>query len=215
LNLSGAISVADSAPPLPFSLSGTTMTIFGAPVPLFFVSPGQINFQVPWILSNGPVQAPLIITVGQLSQTITVTVAPFAPGLFTTNSQGSGQASALIAGTAIIPAPAGTFPNSRPTTKGEFISLFCTGLGNVSHRPGAGSPSPSNPSGLALTLTPPTVTIGNVPATNIPFSGLAPGFVGLYQVNVQIPDTTPTGDAVPVVLSIGGIKSNTATIAVQ
>jgi uncharacterized protein (TIGR03437 family) len=47
------------------------------------------------------------------------------------------------------------------------------------------------------------------------FSGLAPGYVGLYQVNVQIPDTAPSGDAVPVILGIGGVTANTVTIAVQ
>jgi len=213
VNLSGGVSVADVAPPLPFSLNGTTMTIAGSPVPLFFVSPGQINFQVPWIISNNPVQAQLVITVGQLSQSMTVTIAPFGPGIFTTNSQGKGQASALIAGTATIPAPTGAFGDSRPVKAGEFISLYCTGLGNVSRRPAAGNPSPSTQ--LALTLTPPTVTIGGVNAPNIPFAGLAPGFVGLYQVNVQVPTGTPTGDAIPVQLSIGGLASNTATIAVQ
>ncbi|HYL76814.1 MAG TPA: hypothetical protein VEU96_21540 [Bryobacteraceae bacterium] len=213
VNLGSGVSIADVAPPLPFSLGGTTMLIANAPVPLFFVSPGQINFQVPWILSNGPVQVPLNIALGQLNQTITVVITPFAPGLFTTNSQGTGQASALIAGTGTIVAPVGAFQDSRPAQKGEFVSLYCTGLGNVTRRPSAGSPSPST--NLAFTLTSPNVTVGGVNVTSIPFSGLAPGFVGLYQVNIQIPDTAPSGDAVDVVLTIGGVKSNTATIAVQ
>ena len=58
------------------------------------------------------------------------------------------------------------------------------------------------------------VTIGGVSAPAI-FSGLSPGFVGLYQVNVQVPLNAPVGNAVPVVLSIGGAASNTVTIAVQ
>ena len=49
----------------------------------------------------------------------------------------------------------------------------------------------------------------------VSFSGLAPNFVGLYQVNVQIPPDAPTGDAVPLTLSVGGISSNSVTIAVQ
>ena len=60
----------------------------------------------------------------------------------------------------------------------------------------------------------PTVTIGGVSAT-VSFSGLAPGFVGLYQVNVTVPDNAPMGDAVPVILNIGGATSNTVTIAVR
>jgi uncharacterized protein (TIGR03437 family) len=67
---------------------------------------------------------------------------------------------------------------------------------------------------LSRTQTQPTVTIGGVTAV-VQFSGLAPGFAGLYQVNVQIPQGVPTGDAVPILVTIGGVPSNPATIAVQ
>jgi uncharacterized protein (TIGR03437 family) len=75
--------------------------------------------------------------------------------------------------------------------------------------------SPSNPP--AATLTQPAVTLAG-PALDPPallvFAGLAPGFVGLYQVNFQIPNTAPSGDAIPVTLTIGGFTSNTATTAI-
>jgi uncharacterized protein (TIGR03437 family) len=67
---------------------------------------------------------------------------------------------------------------------------------------------------LLRTVVTPSVTIGGFPAA-VDFSGLAPGFVGLYQVNAQIPANAPSGNEVPVVLSIGGVASNTVTIAVQ
>ena len=63
-------------------------------------------------------------------------------------------------------------------------------------------------------MTDPTVTIGGM-AADVVFSGLAPGFVGLYQVNVQVPAEASTGDEVEVVLTIGGVTSNTVTVAVQ
>jgi uncharacterized protein (TIGR03437 family) len=211
-NLASVIAVADVAPPLPFSLGGTTMTVAGNPVPFFFVSPGQINFQVPFVTISGPTQVPVTINAGLLSGSSTLTLTPYSPALFTTNQGGTGQAAALISGTASIAAPAGAFPGSRPAKKGEFVSLYGTGLGDVRNRPALGSPSPSSP--LATTLATPTVTVGGVPAT-VSFSGLAPGFVGEYQVNIQVPDNAPTGDAVAVVVSIGGLNSNTATIAVQ
>ena len=94
---------------------------------------------------------------------------------------------------------------------GEYISIYCTGLGDVTSRPSLGSPSSTTV--LATTLASPTVMIGGVPA-DVSFSGLAPAFVGLYQVNVQVPATAPTGPAIPIVLSIGGAASNTATVAV-
>ena len=90
--------------------------------------------------------------------------------------------------------------------------MFCTGLGEVTNRPAGGAPAPSNP--LSITTTTPKVTIGGVPAP-VTFSGLAPGFVGLYQVNAQVPENAATGDAVPLILTIGGATSNTVTVAVR
>ena len=212
VNLAHETAAADIAPPLPFSLAGTTITIGGNPVPLFFVSPGQINFQVPFLGLTRTTQVPLTITQGALSTTISVAVSSVAPALFTTNQAGTGQASALIAGTASIAAPAGMFPGSRPARKGESVSLFATGLGDVRNRPDLGSPSPGNP--LATTLLNASVNIGDVPA-RVLFSGLAPGFVGLYQVNVDVPATAPSGPSVPVSLTIGGATANPATIAIE
>ena len=212
LNLAADRIIADSPPPLPATLGDTSLNLEGNNAPLFFISAGQINFQVPNLGFTRNQPAKLVITHGNLSSTITVMVGPYAPALFTTNAQGTGQGSILIAGTASLAAPAGKFPGSRPVKKGEFISIYCTGLGDVRRRPGLGQPSPSNP--LSTTLTTPDVTIGTASATVL-FSGLAPGFVGLYQVNVQIPDTAPSGDTVNVSLTIGGVTSNTATIAIE
>ncbi|MDE3166847.1 MAG: hypothetical protein KGN36_13660 [Acidobacteriota bacterium] len=211
-NLASAIASADAGPPLPLTLGDTTLTLSGSSVPLFFVSPGQINFQVPLIsTSSGTVSLPLTITQGARSTTITVQVRPFSPALFTANAQGTGQASTVIAGTATLAAPADQYPGARPAKPGEYLSIYCTGLGDVSNRPVLGAASPSDP--LSQTLTPPAVTIGGVNAP-VTFSGLAPGFVGLYQINVQVPDGIAPGGAVPLTVTIGGVASNTATIAV-
>jgi uncharacterized protein (TIGR03437 family) len=210
-NLAGTTALAESAPPLPFMLGGTNLTLQGSPVALFFVSPLQINFQVPFIPIFGTSQTTLTVTQGQLTNTLNITLVPYAPALFTTNSQGTGQAAALNSSSTLA-APTGAFPGSRPARRGEIVAIYCTGLGNVSNAPDPGAPSPSNP--LAHTLATPTVTVGGQPAT-VPFSGLAPGFVGLNQVNIQIPSSAPSGSAIPLVLTIGGVPSNTATIAVQ
>ncbi len=103
-------------------------------------------------------------------------------------------------------------PGSRPVNHGEFLSIFCAGLGDVTNRPATGAAALGNP--LSTTIANPTVTIGEVPAA-VSFSGLAPGFVGLYQVNVEVPSNAPTGEAVEVGLTIGGVASNTVTIAIQ
>ncbi|HEY6391000.1 MAG TPA: IPT/TIG domain-containing protein, partial [Bryobacteraceae bacterium] len=211
-NLSGSVSAADFAPPLPVTLNGTSITIAGTATPLLYVSPGQINLQVPWFVISGPSTGTLTVNQGQLNASINVVLTPFAPALFTTNSGGSGQAAALINNTATLVAPAGAFPGSRPAAKGEFIQLYCTGLGDVTNRPLTGAAATDSP--LSMTASPATVTIGSVSVTPV-FSGLSPGFVGLYQVNLQVPQNAPSGPAVPVVLTIGGVASNTATIAIQ
>jgi uncharacterized protein (TIGR03437 family) len=209
-NLSSAKILAGA--PLPLLLGGTSMTVANSPAPLFYVSPLQVNFQVPWIAISKPTQFPLQITQGESFTTITVTLTPYAPALFTTNGQGNGQASAIISNTRSLAAPTGAYPGSRPAKKGEFVLLYCTGLGAVTNQPAAGDVSPSNPP--ATTVATPTLTLGGS-SVPVSFSGLAPGFVGLYQVNFQIPTNATSGNAITIVLSVGGATSNTATIAIQ
>lgn len=200
--------------PLPTSLGGLSIQINGILAPLFFVSPTQVNFQFPWEL-RGQLQVTIIITVnGQTSAPQTVTLAPVAPALFSLNNRGSGQGAIKISNTSIFAAPQGSIPGTepRPARRGEFVTIYCTGLGDVRNRPATGAPASSNP--LSTTLVTPTVTIGGIAAT-VNFSGLAPGFVGLYQVDVQVPENAPTSDVTPVTLAIGGVSLNTVTMAVQ
>jgi uncharacterized protein (TIGR03437 family) len=210
-NFAPVVAVA-GAPPLPFTMQGATIAIGGAIAPLFFVSPGQMNFQVPLIVSSAPVTVTLTVVQGAQVTSVPVVIRPYSPSLFTTNAQGMGQASAVIAGTATLAAPAGTTSDSRPAKAGDFLSIYCTGLGDVTNRPGVGNPAGSSP--LSQTIATPSVTIGGVQAP-VQFSGLAPGFVGLYQVNVQVPAGVTVGDNVPLTLTIGGAVSNKATIAVS
>ena len=209
VNLAGQTATADANPPLPITLGGSTLFVGTRAVPLFYVSQGQISFQVPTLPPGNQI---LTITQGVQSTNILIQLTPYAPAIFTTNQQGSGQAAVLIANTASIAAPVGAFPGSRPAHTGEYISIYCTGLGSVTNQPPDGSPAPATP--LAATPVKPVVTIGGVAATVI-FSGLAPGYVGLYQVNVQVPGNAPTGANVPIAMKMGTVISNTAGIAVD
>jgi len=146
------------------------------------------------------------------SAPLPVSVAVAAPALFTTDGSGTGQGAILIAGPEVLAAPVGKFSGSRPVRRRESIEIYGTGLGPVSRIQGNGTPKPPT-TAPAITQTP-LVTIGGVPAT-VSFSGLTGGAVGLYQVNVQVPDGAPAGDAVPVVVKIGGAASNTVTLAVS
>jgi uncharacterized protein (TIGR03437 family) len=209
-NLASGTIVA-SGGTLPFTLGNASMTMNTALVPFFFVSPGQVNVQVPWGI--GGATATIHHSVGNFtSPPVSVSLATVAPALFATNSRGTGQGSILIAGTAFIAAPDGAFPGSRPAQHGEFIEIYCTGLGAVKSVVLTGAPAPGNPP--VETRATPTVMIGGVSA-EVTFSGLTPGAVGLYQVDLKIPDTAPTGDAISVELAINGIKGNTVTMAIQ
>jgi uncharacterized protein (TIGR03437 family) len=179
--------------------------------PLFFSSPGQVNLQVPWELAGQSEATYTVVQNGVASFTRTVELATFVPGIFII---GQSQGAVLLANTDILVAPAGSIQGreSGPAHVGEFITIFCSGLGPVTNTPASGQPAGGNP--LSQTTTPPTVTIGGVNAP-VSFAGLAPDFVGLYQVNVPIPAGVTPGNAVPVIISIGGETSNTATIAVQ
>ncbi len=192
------------------STSGVTVLIGGVAAPLFGVYPTQINFQVPWQLS-GQTQAPLTVTSADTtSAPIMVPLASQAPGIFLLTQ--AGQAAALIAGTSSIVAPTSAYPGSRPAQPGDYITIFCTGLGAVSNQPATGAPASlttlSNTTGNAV-----TVSLGGVNAP-VSFSGLAPGFLGLYQVNAQVPQNAPTGSAVALTITMGATTSNQATIAV-
>lgn len=196
----------DTSLPLLTSMQNLSFTFGSKPAPLYFVSGGQVNLQVPWELA-GQSTASLSATLnGTAGPAETVTIVPFAPAIFTMNAQGTGQG-------AILDTTYHVVDSSNPATAGTTtILIYCTGLGAVSNQPASGSPAPATP--FAETTTTPTVSIGGVPATPS-FSGLAPGYVGLYQVNVPVPAGVAAGSAVAVVISMGGVTSNTVTIAVR
>ena len=200
--------------PLPTSLGGVSVRINGVAAPLFYVSATQINFLAPFELL-GQSQAGITVTAGgNTTAPQTVSLAAVAPGIFSINSQGTGQGAVLIAPGGEVAAPANSISgaSSRSVRRGEYISVFCTGLGDVTTRPASGEAAPAG--SLSTTLAGPLASIGSVSAP-VTFSGLAPGFVGLYQVNVQVPDAAPLGNAVPLVLSVSGVASNAVTIAIQ
>ena len=197
-------SHAASETPLPTELAGVQVSIGGEPAPLYAVFPQQINAQVPWELPTDG-EAEVAVTInGETPPSVPVRLSEFAPALFTPDGQG--QAAALVAGTDVV------ISNSRPARRGEALSLFATGLGPVSNQPATGAPAPEAPA-LASTLEQPAVTIGGV-AVPVLYSGLAPGYAGLYQLNVELTADVPSG-AASVRLEIGGRESPAATIAVE
>jgi uncharacterized protein (TIGR03437 family) len=185
----------------------TALTLGGVPLPLLHTFPLQVDAQVPWELA-GQTQAQLAIVTDDLNgNTVTVPLAPFSPGLYSMNGSGKGQGAILINGATNLAAP------GHPATRGtDYINIFATGLGPVTNQPPTGAPAPSGP--FAETTSTVTVFIGGAPAT-VTFAGLAPGWIGLYQVNVKVPASAPVGDAIAVSLSVAGVPSNQVTLSVQ
>jgi uncharacterized protein (TIGR03437 family) len=100
--------------------------------------------------------------------------------------------------------------DTNPVHRGDTLVIYLTGLGKVTPFVENGQPSPVDP--LARTVTDPVITIGSVQLP-VAFSGLAPGQVGLYQVNVTVPGNTPIGLGLPFSISQGGV-TNTVNVRV-
>ena len=209
-----ALASSDSASkiPLPTTLGGAVLNIGGLDSPLFFSSDGQLNVQLPAELPPNSSQiayvrvrstpgGPEAITVPE-----PVTLGNSHPGLFSTNQQGTGQGAILNTNGILVDA-------SAPAAAGDTIELFATGLGAT---------SPAVPSGQGAPGAEPLArVVANVQANiagqnaHVDFAGLAPNFVGLYQVNVVVPPGIAPGAAVPVFITVDGVPSNTVTIATK
>ena len=210
-NLASGLNFASQVP-LETTLGGATINIGGVEAPLFFSSDGQINAQIPFELAATSRPHVVVQTrrdgSGPEAVTVpgTITLAEARPGIFSTNQQGTGQG-------AILDAQGQLVDSAAPAAAGEIIQVFCTGLGATNPQVASGAPGPAAEP-LARVVVRVEAQVGGRPAT-VHFAGLAPGFVGLYQVNVEIPAEVEPGAAVPLVLLQNGVPSNTVTIAVQ
>ncbi|MDQ6666223.1 MAG: hypothetical protein M3Z23_17730 [Acidobacteriota bacterium] len=178
--------------PLPLAIDGVSVSFdvpsAGLSVPgrLYYVSPGQVNVEVPWEL-QGQSSVQIKVSISDSSgQVVTVPVVNVAPALF-----------------AVV--------DANPARRGQTIILYANGLGPVSNQPATGDPASSSP--LSLTTSLPAVTIGGVSA-NVQFSGLAPNFSGLYQINVLVPANAPTG-VQPIVVTMNGTAAPAVRVPVQ
>ena len=189
--------------PLPISLAGSQVLVKDSagvehPAPLFYVSPTQINYQVPAGASLGPALITVTSGDGHISTGL-MTITSVAPALFTVNQSGSGAAAAMDAITFTDGPFAATQSNGQP----NIIALFGTGLGADATDLDA---SVNVSSSVEMTID------GN-PVTTL-FAGSAPGYTGLNQFNVVLPAGISSGNHT-VVVSRNGVKSNLVTIAIR
>jgi len=210
-NMTAQAAASASTLPLPTSLAGLTVKINGIVAPLFFASASQINLQVPGGVSIGSATVEVFNAGGGTPiATGTSSVADSAPGVFTVDVSGHNQASALNSDFSYN-AAFDRFPGSRPEASGNFVTIYATGIGatNPTVADGQGAPSPT----FALATSPTTVIIGGAQA-QVLFSGLAPGYVGLWQINAVLPVSLPTNLATPLRIELRTRQSVETTLAV-
>ncbi len=183
---------------LPIQLDGVSVMIGGKPAYINFVSPVQINVVAPDVgFGSLPVT---VTTAGGTGNTFMVTSSQYGPAFFQwPNSQ---SVATYLDYTAAV--KNGTFQDVTVAAKpGDLIVLWGTGFGPTGPAAVPGVTVPGGPTYSTTTL--PTVTIDNVPAKVIG-AALAPGFAGLYQVAIVIPESIADGDW-PIQASIGGVES--------
>ena len=222
------------------TVNGISVLVNGKLAPIFHLiaSQGQINALVPTDADIGASTSVVVQNQNGPSKSTSVTAYATGPGIFTIADPSDStrrSAIATLANTAWLALPASQtkalgLPNcagldaavqcGQPVRRGDFVQLFTTGLGKATPNgdpngavlpSDASAPISGNP--LYYTVVSPTVTVGGV-AAKVVFSGLAPGYNGLYQVDFQIPLNAPTGDSVPLIISMPASVVDSATIAI-
>ena len=190
--LAPAVSSARTLP-LPMQMAGVSATVNGVAAPLYYVSPGQLNIQIPY---ETPVGSSNLLVINNNGQTTSafVNVAAAAPGLFTDQSG------------ALIP--------TRSAARGRIIEMYITGAGAVTPAIATGA-APASQTAVANLPKPSQavlVTVGDVEAP-ISFIGIPAGLAGVTQINFQVPAGAALGTRT-VVVTIGGVSSSPATLTV-
>jgi uncharacterized protein (TIGR03437 family) len=185
--------------PATTTLGGISVTVNGTAAPILYVTPDQVNFQVPWETTGST--ASVIVTVnGHSSPAVSVPLQTAAPGLFTSSS---GQA-------VVQNADSSANSPTNPAKVGSNITAYFTGCGPVSPKVADGAESPKSPPAAATSAA--SATIGSASA-QVTFTGLTPGFVGLSQMDMVVPSGLATG-SYPLILTIAGETSNPGTVSV-
>jgi uncharacterized protein (TIGR03437 family) len=182
-----------SASPLNYSLAGVSAYVNGLAAPVTFASPGQLNIQVPYSAGAGP--AVLGINNNGQVAGFSFQMSPASPGIF---ADANGN---------LFPIPV--------VKAGTALALYVTGTGEVTpalktaYSPSTGTALVN----LPVPVLPLSVTVGGAPAY-VEFAGITPGLIGVTQVNILVPPTTPLGNQ-PLVVTVAGAASAPVNIVVQ
>ena len=200
-------SITTSAPanafPVPTTLGDVQVTVGGVAAPLVYVSPTQITFQVPMATAVGQTEIQVVqASTGQILTSYFFNIQAAAPGLFGTATGTAG----VYALSALNAVDNSVNSSKNPVLAGQYISLFGTGQGLIPGAPADGTA----PTGPISTPQAPQVYINGptfLDPSDVQYSGLAPGFIGLWQINAKVPANAPTGPVVVFVQTPNGLNS--------
>jgi uncharacterized protein (TIGR03437 family) len=200
--------------PLAEELGGVKVFVNGVAARLFYVSYGQINFQMPFEIPPGRARV-TVMRDGQAGNVVTAEVAERAPLLL---RLGLADYGILVNQDGTFPIPPTPGIPSRPAKPGDALVAYAIGFGQTDPAVATGAASPAAEP-LARIVPAPTVFFGagltgGVAVTPF-YAGLTPNFVGLFQINVIVPDNAPRGDRVPFRVEGPGYRSNTVELAIQ
>jgi uncharacterized protein (TIGR03437 family) len=208
---------AAAGAPLPTTLGGVRVLVNGTAAPLYFASPGQINFQIPFETPGGDA----IIQVernGVVGNRVSANIVAEAgrilvwPGL---------RYGIIVNADGTLPLPSdirlGNFV-SKPARAGDFLVIYAIGFGRTNPAVATGAASPTSPlaqlSNVLVRFGVPGIFDSSIPVTP-QFAGLTPGFVGLYQINVQVPEGIPALAEYDLSIEYNNQATNRVLIATQ
>ncbi len=210
--------VSASSLPLGASLGGVRVLVNDQPAPVFYVSYGQVNFLIPYDVATSGDAVVKVERAGQLGNGVTVPVAARAPRILRLGIGDYGIVVNATDGSFLVPAVRWfNSPPARPARSGETIVIYAIGLGQTTPAVQNGAAAPSSPLAEVPNVS---VVFGGqtfdrgVSVTPL-FAGLTPGFVGLYQINVTIPEGVGGDDNMPLYLIVNGLPTNRVTIAIK
>lgn len=203
--------------PLPTTLGGVRVLVNGTAAPLYFTSAGQINFQVPFETLGGDA----IVQVernGAIGNRASVNIAAQAGRILVWPGLSYGI---IVNADGTLPMPPairlGTFV-SKPVRAGETLVIYAIGFGQTTPPVQTGAASPTSPlaqlSNVVVRFGVPGLFDSSI-AQQASFAGLTPGFVGLFQINVQVPPGIPTQDAYDLSIEYNNQLTNRVKIATQ
>ncbi|MGE5568302.1 MAG: hypothetical protein ACM3S5_04615 [Rhodospirillales bacterium] len=202
--------------PLPKELGGTRVLVNGEPAPLFYVSYGQINFQMPFETPLGEVHVQ-VERDGWTGNTVAVQLSERGPRILPFGEYGVIQNASRDYTLPMPPAPGIPAQRARP---GDILVVYGFGFGPVAPeiRTAEAGPSKEPLARLTAPVTAffgPRSVFGDPPSSTPDYAGLAPELVGVYQINVRIPDDAPRGDRVPLWMRVGDQVTREVLVAIE